>query len=150
MENKEAIKYLIVPVATSTKPSAEYLKQKEAYDLAIEALEKPQVTVFAENASNEEIENFKQELENVLERPHCWTPCPNKEERPQGDCENCDFRKFSEKFVDIFVDLMTKNDITSVEQLSEILKGVENMRKPNCITCDHFGKCEGCEKRDEE
>ena len=38
MTNKEAIKYLIPPTATSTKPSAEYLKQKEAYDLAIKAL----------------------------------------------------------------------------------------------------------------
>ena len=38
MRNKEAIKYLIKPVATSTKPSAEYLKQKEAYELAIKAL----------------------------------------------------------------------------------------------------------------
>lgn len=28
----------------------------------------PQVTVFAENASKEEIEDFKQELENVLTR----------------------------------------------------------------------------------
>jgi hypothetical protein len=137
MTNEEAIKYLIPPVATSTKPSAEYLKQKEAYDIAIKALEKPQVTVFAENASKEEIKDFKQELENVLEKP-------------QGDCNNCDFRKFSEKFVDTFVGLMTKNDITSVEQLSEILKCVENMRKPNCVTCDHFGKCEGCKKRDEE
>lgn len=43
MTNKEAIKYLIVPTATSTKSSAEYLKQKEAYELAIKALEeKPQ------------------------------------------------------------------------------------------------------------
>lgn len=40
MNNKEAIKYLIPPVATSTKPSAEYLKQKEAYDLAIKALKR--------------------------------------------------------------------------------------------------------------
>ncbi|MBP5598419.1 MAG: hypothetical protein J6Y02_23835 [Pseudobutyrivibrio sp.] len=39
MTNKEAVKYLIVPTVTSTKPSAEYLKQKEAYDLAIKALE---------------------------------------------------------------------------------------------------------------
>ena len=39
MDNKEAIKYLIAPIATSTEPSAEYLKQKEAYDLAIKALE---------------------------------------------------------------------------------------------------------------
>ena len=21
---------------------------------------------------------------------------------------------------------------------------------PNCVTCDHFGKCDGCEKRNEE
>ena len=39
MTNKEAIKYLIPPFATSTNPSTEYLKQKEAYDLAIKALE---------------------------------------------------------------------------------------------------------------
>jgi len=35
----------------------------------------PQVTVFAENASKEEIEDFKQELENVLKRPQGeWIP----------------------------------------------------------------------------
>ena len=38
-------------------------------DAIDEAPTKPQVTVFAENASKEEIEDFKQELENVLERP---------------------------------------------------------------------------------
>ena len=38
MKNKEAIKYLIAPVATSSRPSAEYLRQKEAYDLAVKAL----------------------------------------------------------------------------------------------------------------
>lgn len=31
--------------------------------------ERPQVTVFAENASKEEIEDFKKELEAVLKRP---------------------------------------------------------------------------------
>ncbi len=45
------------------------------------------------------------------------------EERPQGDCEKCDFRKFSETFVDGIVEVMNKNGITSVEQLLEILKG---------------------------
>lgn len=45
------------------------------------------------------------------------------EEAKQGDCENCDFRKFTETFVDGVVDVMTKNGITSVEQLSEILRG---------------------------
>lgn len=43
--------------------------------------------------------------------------------RPQGECEKCDFRKFSETFIDGVVDLMNKNGITSVEQLSELLKG---------------------------
>ena len=40
MTNTEAIKYLIEPVATSTEPSEEYRKQKEAYNMAIEALER--------------------------------------------------------------------------------------------------------------
>lgn len=48
--------------------------------------------------------------------------------RPQGECENCDFRKFSETFVDGVVEVMNKNGITSVEQLSEILKGGADMR----------------------
>lgn len=39
MTNKDAIKYLIRPVATSTRPPyGEFLKQKEAYELAIKAL----------------------------------------------------------------------------------------------------------------
>lgn len=25
-----------------------------------------------------------------------------------------------------------------------------DMRNPNCVRCDHFGKCEGCERRSEE
>ncbi len=49
------------------------------------------------------------------------------EDRPQGDCENCDYRKFTEKFfekfVDVFIEVMDKTGITSVEQLSEMLKG---------------------------
>lgn len=43
MDNEEAIKYLIAPIATSTEPSAEYLKQKAAYELAIKALETGEV-----------------------------------------------------------------------------------------------------------
>lgn len=42
MTNKEAVKYLIAPIVTSTRPSAEYAeysKQKEAYELAIKSLE---------------------------------------------------------------------------------------------------------------
>lgn len=39
MTNKEAIKYLIQPFATSTRSYNEYLKQREAYELAIKALE---------------------------------------------------------------------------------------------------------------
>lgn len=32
----------------------------------------------------------------------------------------------------------------------EDYKGGADMRKPNCVRCDHFGKCEGCEKGEEE
>lgn len=42
MTNDEAIKYLIKPFATSTRSYNEYLKQREAYDLAIKALKRPQ------------------------------------------------------------------------------------------------------------
>lgn len=52
MENKEAIKYLIAPVATSSRPSAEYLRQKEAYELAIKALKD------VERLEDENHENF--------------------------------------------------------------------------------------------
>lgn len=40
-----------------------------------------------------------------------------------ANCENCDYRKFTEKFVDGFFEVMEKNGITSIEQLSEMLKG---------------------------
>ena len=46
-----------------------------------------------------------------------------KTSRPQGECEKCDFRKFAETFVDAIVEVMNKKGITSLEQLSEILKG---------------------------
>lgn len=41
-------------------------------------------------------------------------------------CEECNYRKFTETFNDGVIDLMNKNDITSIEQLSEKLKGVLN------------------------
>lgn len=53
--------------------------------------------------------------------------------RLQGDCENCDFRKFTESFIDGVVEVMNKNGITSVEQLSEILKGVRRMTNKEAI-----------------
>lgn len=52
MTNEEAIKYLIKPVATSTKLGAEYLRQKEAYELAVKALEN------LERLEEENNENF--------------------------------------------------------------------------------------------
>ena len=38
MTEQEAIKYLIMPVATSTDPGEEYMKQREAYEMAKDAL----------------------------------------------------------------------------------------------------------------
>lgn len=56
---------------------------------------------------------------------------------------------------------MDKKETTFDDYLKEQLKDPEfrkefeklrdeDMQKPNCVTCDHFGKCEGCEKRNEE
>ena len=49
MTNEEAINYLIQPFPTSTEPGSEYLKQKEAYDMAVKSLKEPKITVFTEN-----------------------------------------------------------------------------------------------------
>ena len=38
MTEQEAIKYLIMPAATSTNPGEEYIKQREAYEMAKDAL----------------------------------------------------------------------------------------------------------------
>lgn len=53
MTNEEAIEYLIMPIATSTGPSDEYLKQKEAYELAIQALKRPKVTYICKDKGND-------------------------------------------------------------------------------------------------
>ncbi len=53
--------------------------------------------------------------------------CKLIKDSPTVDCENCDFRKFTETFVDGVVAVMNKNGITSLEQLSEILKGGADM-----------------------
>lgn len=58
MTYEDAIKYLIAPVATSTEPSAEYLKQKEAYELAIKALETGEIYITGEDY-NLYIEGYK-------------------------------------------------------------------------------------------
>lgn len=45
----------------------------------------------------------------------------------ESKCRDCDFRKFSETFINNIVEVMTKNGIESIEQLSEILgKGKKN------------------------
>lgn len=43
--------------------------------------------------------------------------------RTKSMCKNCEYREFTETFIDRVVDVMRKNGITSVEQLSKILKG---------------------------
>lgn len=54
---------------------------------------------------------------------HDYSNYVHYDERLQGDCEKCDFRKFTERFIDGTVDLMNKYGITSFDQLSEKLKG---------------------------
>lgn len=54
--------------------------------------EKPQVTVFAENASKEEIEDFKKELEAVLRRPQGeWIITYSEKKKKVNKCGVCGF-----------------------------------------------------------
>lgn len=75
--------------------------------------------------NEESLKNWEQENIELLTSREMgeWLRRRDMNARPQGECEKCDYRKFAERFVDGIVDFMNKNDITSFEQLSEILKG---------------------------
>jgi hypothetical protein len=74
------------------------------------------------------------------------------EERPQGEwgkwivaeiqCPNC-FEYFE-------TDCYSTGELNKCPNCGADLKGGAAIHKPNCVTCDHFGKCEGCEKGEEE
>ena len=72
-----------------------------------------------------------------------------QEEKPQGEwiCPNCDLYKQVENDYCQYAGECTIGcrKCKYFEQ-----KGGSAMRKPNCVTCDHFGKCDGCEKGEEE
>ena len=46
-----------------------------------------------------------------------------KNERPQGECEKCDYYTFAKAFINGIVEVMSKNGITTIEELLETLKG---------------------------
>lgn len=52
------------------------------------------------------------------------------ENRPQGECEKCTYRIFTEKFADSIAEVMTQYGITSIEELQarlqEEMRGGEN------------------------
>lgn len=41
-------------------------------------------------------------------------------------CENCDYRKFSENLINGLVEIMQKNSIKDIDELSRILNGIKN------------------------
>lgn len=47
-------------------------------------------------------------------------------EEHKPECEDCDYREFTKRFIDGVVDVMTKNGISSVEELNRRLKGEES------------------------
>ncbi len=64
-----------------------------------------------------------------------------------NNCKNCPFWSIAE----------TCNTVPlncSWLGLYRHYKGIDEAptveERPNCVTCDHFGKCEGCEKGEEE
>lgn len=75
-----------------------------------------------DNITDEEIKKFKL----IWQRANSKGLLAINEDKPQGDCQNCDFRKFTEKFIGGVVELMNENDITSLEKLSEMLERGKN------------------------
>lgn len=65
MTRDEARKYVLIPFATSTDPSAEYLNQKEAYDMAIEALKQPEI-IFCKDCKHYAIWQLKSDYTDDL------------------------------------------------------------------------------------
>jgi len=75
MTSKEANKYLIRPFATSTRSYNEYLKQQEAYNLAVEALKENEglrlllswavECGFGYDNIPEEYEEYKEEIKDM-------------------------------------------------------------------------------------
>ena len=52
---------------------------------------------------------------------------------------------------DEMYDCIKKDTESEMYIIDVIKKGTPiETDKQNCVTCDHFGKCEGCEKREEE
>lgn len=69
------------------------------------------------------------------------------EERPQGKCEKCTYRIFTEKFTDSISEVMALYGITSVEELQERLQAemrgkADQLR--DCENCIHHSD-NGCE-----
>ena len=93
---------------------------KEAYaDITFSLIECNDII---DNAPTVETFTFE-DMQKAADTAHGYGILEGRNERPQVDCENCDYRKFTEKLVDGFVGVLNKYGITSVEQLSEILKG---------------------------
>ena len=46
--------------------------------------------------------------------------------KPQGECKACDYYKFAQSFINGIVEVISKNGLTSIDELLEILKREAN------------------------
>lgn len=47
-------------------------------------------------------------------------------QRPQGECKACDYYKLAQSFINGIVEVISKNGLTSIDELLEILKREAN------------------------
>lgn len=132
----------MLPVGTTINIKPEDIKWNGGDQISRETIEKIIVGMlekwadgysYIEIPTDDAIREMKSAIDNVQPVVVNCKDCDGYEagysaglkdaEKSQVECENCDFRKFSDSFIDGIVDVMTKNGITSVEQLSELLKG---------------------------
>jgi len=63
-------------------------------------------------------------IESVRASDHNWKFYYNHGyKQAKSECKKCEYRKFTQTFIDRVVVVMKKYGITSVEQLSKMLKG---------------------------
>ena len=68
--------------------------------------------------TNEDIQNaIKQGYNDGFEMAKA------KFERPKGKCKDCEYLQFTERFIEVIVEVMNKYNITSVEELEQRARG---------------------------
>ena len=101
------------------------MKEKMQPEEAIEILEKTYIIAARRNGKIQHVKALALAINALRDKEEGYERAKKDFERLTGKCKKCDYRKFTEKCIDGIVEVMNKNGIASIEQLTEIIKGAE-------------------------